>query len=303
MSSALNYRYPAIQGDDGLPREFEDELEEEYEEELESELGRAEAEEEYELEDELEDEFEGEQFGGLDRALGGFVARGAEGEEEIEGEVEGELEEEAEVEFDFEAEAEAEAETEDEWELEEEYEDEGEAFVNPIRRIYRDAELMAHLSARAAESESEDEAEAFVGAMVPIAARLIPRAGRLLTRNAPALIRGVSRLTRQLRRNPATRRFIRALPVILQRTAQSLADQAARGRPITADTVIRTLTRVAARVLGRPANRRRAVRAAGVFDRRYQNRWRTGPPGRRGTTRPRPRRVPSMAVRRDGYRR
>jgi hypothetical protein len=286
MGSALNYRYPAIQGDDGLPREFEEELEEEYEEEWEAELGRAEGEEEYELEDELEDEFEGEQFGGgLDRALGGFVARGAEGEEELEGE------------------AEAEGESEYEWELEEEYEEEGEGFVNPIRRIYRDAELMAHLSARAAETESEDEAEAFVGAMVPIAARLIPRAGRLLTRNAPALIRGMSRLTRQLRRNPATRRFIRALPVILQRTAQSLADQAAQGRPITADTVIRTLTRVATRVLGRPANRRRAVRAAGVFNRRYHNRWRSGPPGRRGPARPRPRRVPSMAVRRDGRRR
>jgi hypothetical protein len=303
MSSALNYRYPAIQGEDGLPREFEEELEEEYEQEWEAELGRAEAEEEYELEDELEDEFESEQFGGLDRALGGFVARGAEGEEEIEGELEVEGEAEVEFEFDFEAEAEAEAESEYEWELEEEYEEEGEGFVNPIRRIYRDAELMAHLSARAAETESEDEAEAFVGAMVPIAARLIPRAGRLLTRNAPALIRGVSRLTRQLRRNPATRRFIGALPVILQRTAQSLADQAAQGRPITADTVIRTLTRVAARVLGRPGNRRRAVRAVGVFNRRYHNRLRTGPPDRRGTTRPRRRRVPSMAVRRDGYRR
>jgi hypothetical protein len=296
MSSALNYRYPPIQGDDGLPREFEEELEEEYEEELEAELGRAEAEEEYELEDELEDEFEdefeGEQFGsGLDRALGGFVARGSEGE--IEGEIEGE------VEFDFEAEAEAEI--EGEWELEEEYEDEGEQFVNPIRRIYRDAELMAHLSARAAETESEAEAEAFIGALVPIAARLVPRAGRLLTRNAPTLIRGVSRLARQLRGNPATRRFIRAIPVILQRTAQSLADQAARGRPITADTVIRTLTTVAARVLGRRGNRHRAVRAVGVFDRRYHNRWRTGPPGRPGISRRR--RVPSMAVRRDGRRR
>jgi hypothetical protein len=285
MSSALNYRYPAIQGDDGLTSEFEEELEEETEEEWEAGLGRAEAEEEYELEEELEDEFEGEQFGGLDRALGGFVARGSEGEEEGE--------------FDFEAEAE----TEYESELEEEYEEEAEEFVNPIRRIYRDAELMAHLSTRAAQTESEDEAEAFIGALVPIAARLIPRAGRLLTRNAPSLIRGVSRLTRQLRRNPATRQFITAIPVILQRTAQSLADQAAQGRPITADTVIRTLTSVAARVLERPANRRRAVRAVGVFDRRYHNRWRTGPPGRRGAVRPRRRRVPSMAVRRDRRRR
>jgi hypothetical protein len=300
MSSALNYRYPAIQGDDHLRSEFEEELEQEWEEEVESELGRAEAEEEYELEDELEDEFAGEQFGGgLDRALGGFVARGSEGEEEIEGEIEGE----AEAEFEFEFEAEAEAEGEYETELEEEWEEEAEQFVNPIQRIYRDAELMAHLSTRAAQTESEDEAEAFIGALVPIAARLIPRAGRLLTRNAPTLIRGVSRLTLQLRRNPATRRFIRAIPVILQRTAQSLADQAARGRPITADTVIQTLTRVAARVLGRPAYRRRAVRAVGVFDRRYHNRWRTGPPGRRGAARPRRRRVPSMAVRRDGRRR
>ena len=278
MSSALNYRYPAIQGDDGLTSEFEEELEEEFEEEY-----------------ELEDEFEEEQFGGLDRALGGFVARGSEGEVEVEGEIEGEVE--AEVEFDFEAEAEYES------ELEEEYEEEAEEFVNPIRRIYRDAELMAHLSTRAAQTESEDEAEAFIGALVPIAARLIPRAGRLLTRNAPSLIRGVSRLTRQLRRNPASRQFITAIPVILQRTAQSLADQAAQGRPITADTVIRTLTSVAARVLGRPADRRRAVRAVGVFDRRYHNRWRTGPPGRRGATLPRRRRVPSMAVRRDRRRR
>src|SRR6266700_3591143 len=118
MSSALNYRYPAIQGDDDMGSEFEDEFEEEYEEEVEAELGRAEGEE----------------------------------ESEYEGEAEGEYEEEA--------------------------EEEGEAFVNPVRRIYRDAELMAHLSTRAAQTESEAEAEAFVAALVPIAGRLIPRAGR-----------------------------------------------------------------------------------------------------------------------------
>src|SRR6266487_1516447 len=262
MSSALNYRYPAIQGDDDMGSEFEDEFEEEYEEEVEAELGRAEGEEEYEF----EDEFEGEQFGGgLSRALGGFLAGGSEGEEETE------------AEFDF--------------------EEEGEAFVNPVRRIYRDAELMAHLSTRAAQTESEAEAEAFVAALVPIAGRLIPRAGRLITRSAPTLIRGVSRITRQLRRNPATRQFVTAIPVILQRTAQSLADQAARGRPITADTVIRTLTAVASRILGRPAPRRRAVRAVRVFDRGYHNRWRTAPGGRRPAARPRRRGASPMTVR------
>ena len=285
MTSAASYRYPAIQGDDDLGREFEVEAEQEYEEEeLESELGgHAEAEEEYELEDELEDEFEGEQFGGLSRALGGYLASGSEGEEEAE--------------FDFEAEAEYEA------EHEEEVEGEAEEFVNPVRRIYRDAELMAHLSSRAAQAESEAEAEAFLGALIPIATRLIPRATQLLVRNAPTLIRGVSRLGRQLRRDPATRRFITAIPVILQRTAQSLADQAAAGRLISADTVIQTLTSVASRVLGRPANRRRAMQAVGVFDRGYHNRWRTVPAGRRGAARPRRRPASPAAGRRDKRRR
>jgi hypothetical protein len=278
MTSAASYRYPAIQGDDDLGSEFEveAEAEEEYEEELESELtGHAEAEEEYEL----EDEFEEEQFDGLSRALGGYLARGSEGEEEAE--------------FDFEAEAEAAYEAEEE----------AEGFVNPVRRIYRDAELMAHLSSRAAQADSEAEAEAFLGALVPIAARLIPRATQLLVRNAPTLIRGVSRLGQQLRRDPATRRFITAIPVILQRTAQSLADQAAAGRPISADTVIQTLTSVAARILGRPANRQRAVQAVGVFDRGYHNRWRTVPAGRRGAARPRRRPASPAARRRDKRRR
>jgi len=278
MTSAASYRYPAIQGDDDLGSEFEveAEAEEEYEEELESEFGgHAEAEEEYEL----EDEFEEEQFDGLSRALGGYLARGSESEEEAE--------------FDFEAEAEAAYEAEEE----------AEGFVNPVRRIYRDAELMAHLSSRAAQADSEAEAEAFLGALVPIAARLIPRATQLLVRNAPTLIRGVSRLGQQLRRDPATRRFITAIPVILQRTAQSLADQAATGRPISADTVIQTLTSVASRVLGRAANRQRAVQAVGVFDRGYHNRWRTAPAGRRGAARPRRRPASPAARRRDKRRR
>ena len=282
MSSAASYRYPQIQGDDDLGNEFEveAEAEEEYEEELESELGgHAEAEEEYEL----EDEFEGEEFGGLSRALGGYLASGSEGEEETE--------------FDFEAEAEA------EYEAEAETEEEAEEFVNPVRRIYRDAELMAHLSSSAARTESEAEAEAFLGALVPIVARLIPRATQVLARNTPTLVRGVSRLGRQLRRDPATRRFITAIPVILQRTAQSLADQAAAGRPVSADTVIQTLTTVASRVLGRRAHRHRAIQAVGVFDRGYHNRWRTVPADRRSAARPRRRPASPAAGRRDKRRR
>lgn len=241
MTSAINHRYPAVQGE--FEDEFEDELEfeNEFEEELPPRAGQSEFEFELEFEDELEDEAE------------------------------------AEVEFDFESEAARQGEFEDE--LEDEAEDEAESFVNPVRRIYPDAELMAHLSAQAARAETEAEAEAFIGALVPLAARLIPRAGRLLVRNAPALIRGATRITRRLRRNPAARRFVAAVPVIVQRTVQSLADQAAAGRPIDSDVVLRTMATMAGRVLRAPQSRNSAIQAVRTFDRRYHRRWRSGGQG------------------------
>lgn len=232
MASTLNRNYPEIQGEFETEDEFEAELEEESE---------------FEAEDEDED-FLGA-IGGIGKTLDGLLGGGNR---------------EYEAEFEFEAEAETEE------EAEEEYEEE--AFVNPVRRIYPDAELMAHLSARAAQTSSEAEAEAFFGALVPIASKLIPRAASVLARNGPALIRGTSALGRRLRRSPATRRFVMAMPVILQRTAQSLADQAASGRPITADVAVSTLARIARRVLRTPPERDRAVRAVRTFDRRYHRR-------------------------------
>jgi hypothetical protein len=258
MTSALNHRYPSIQG------EFENELEFENEDELEFE-------DEFEAEDELE--FEDEAFlgtlGGIARGVGGLLGGSTEFENENENE------EEAEFEFEFEAEAEA------EWEDEGEFENEEEAFVNPIKRIYRDAELMAHLSRQAAAAENEDESEAFIGALVPLAARLIPRAASLVVRNAPALIRGATTIARNLRRDPATRRLIEAMPVVLQRTAQSLADQAANGRLIDGGTVVQTIARTAGRVFRTPARRRSAVRAVKVFDQRYRQRARRAAQARR----------------------
>jgi len=263
MASALNRNYPEIQG------ELEDE---------------------FELEDELENEFEAEDededflgaiggIGGIGKALGGLLG-GGDGEYEVE--------------FEFEVEAETEE------EAEEEYEDE--AFVNPVRRIYPDAELMAHLSTRAARTSSDAEAEAFLGALVPIVAKLIPRAAGALARNAPALIRGTSALGRRLRRNPATRRFVTAIPVILQRTAQSLADQVASGESLTPETVIATMTRIAGRMLRTPSERDQAVRAVNTFDRRYRQHSRRPSPA---PTSPRRRRrpVPSRTARRRPARR
>lgn len=226
MTSALNHRYPEIQG------EFDQEWEGEFEGGQE-----AEAEAEWELEGEWESEFEGEFEGG--------------------------------AEFDFEAEAEFESEFESEGE--------GEGFVNPVRRWYPDAELMAHLSVQAARAEREEEAEAFVGALVPLAAKLVPRAARIVARNAPTLIKGASGLLRRFRRNPATRQLVAALPVILQRTLQSLDDQARRGRRIDAQTVVATLATITGRVLRSPRSRRRAIGAVRTFDRRYHRGGARGP--------------------------
>ena len=264
MASALNRNYPEIQGEFETEDEFESEFESEDEDEDESE---------FEAEDEDED-FLGA-IGGIGKVLGGLLGGAGDGEYEVE--------------FEFEVEAETEE------EAEEEYEDE--AFVNPVRRIYPDAELMAHLSTRAAQTSSEAEAEAFLGALVPIASKLIPRAAGVLARNAPALIRGTSALGRRLRRSPTTRKYVTAMPVILQRTAQSLADQAASGRPVTPDVAVSTLARIAGRMLRTSPERDRAVRAVNTFDRRYHRRSRRPSPG---ATAPRRRRraAPSRTARR-----
>jgi hypothetical protein len=147
-----------------------------------------------------------------------------------------------------------------------EWEDEGE--LSPIRRVYPDA-LMEHLGHAAAAAENEAEAEAFIGALVPLAARLIPRAASAITRAAPGLIRGLAGVTRTLRRNPATRPLVRAVPTIMRRTAASVAQQAARGRPVTPTTAVRTLARQTARVLSSPQKCTQAWKRSRSLDRRF----------------------------------
>jgi hypothetical protein len=72
---------------------------------------------------------------------------------------------------------------ESECEAEAEYEDEGEAAgefeagLNPIRRVYPDA-LMEHLGHAATETEDEAKDEAFIGALLPLAAKVLPKVGR-----------------------------------------------------------------------------------------------------------------------------
>lgn len=153
-------------------------------------------------------------------------------------------------------------------EAEWEWEGEEEALLNPVRRVYPDA-MMEHFGHAAAQAESEAEAEAFVGALVPLAARLIPTAASALTRAAPALVRGVSAVTRTLHANPATRQLVRTVPTIVRRTAADVARQVSQGRPVTPQTAVRSLAQQTSRVLSNPRQCQQALRRNAQADRRY----------------------------------
>jgi hypothetical protein len=190
----------------------------------------------------------------------------------------GELESELEGEFESELEGEFEGEMEGEEFLgtiargigsllgEGEFEGEFEDELNPIRRVYPDA-LMEHLGHAAAAAESEAEAETFIGALIPLAARILPRVAPTIMRAAPRLIRGAANVARTLRRHPATRPLVRALPTVVRRTAANIAQQVAQGRPVTPQSAVRTLARQTARVLSSPQQCVQAYRRSRALDR------------------------------------
>jgi hypothetical protein len=153
---------------------------------------------------------------------------------------------------------------------------EAEEFVNPLRRVYPDA-LMEHLGHAAAEAESEAEAEAFLGALIPIAARLLPRVAPVVMRAAPGLIRGISGVARTLRADPATRPLVRAVPTIVRRTVADIGRQSARGQAVTPRRAVQTLARQTSRVLSSQAQCAHALRRSAVADRRYHRAARAQP--------------------------
>jgi hypothetical protein len=268
---------------------------------------------------------------------------------ELEGEYESELESELEGEFEAESEAESEAffsslarlarralsspalrrvartaaraalngarpQAEYEEEAEWETEFESEAILNPIRRVYPDA-LMEHFGHAAAEAESEAEAEALVGALVPLARRVVTRAlpriarsvassaiatprlglpraaqlsglpqrrvlpqavgmraSRALRRVTPQLVHGVNRVARTLRRLPATRPLVRVLPTVVQRTVNTIGQQAALRGTVTPSQAVGALARQTASVLGSPQQAARAYQQSVAQDQRYHTR-------------------------------
>jgi hypothetical protein len=161
-------------------------------------------------------------------------------------------------------------------EFEGEFEWEMEGELSPLRRVYPDA-LMEHLGHAAAEAETEAEAEAFLGALIPLAARLIPQVAPTIMRAAPGLIRGVSGVAQTLLRSPTTRPLVRAVPTIVSRTAANIAQQVAQGQPVSPQTAVRTLARQTARVLSSPQQCVQAYQRSRALDRRHHRAARPQP--------------------------
>ncbi|HVF41815.1 MAG TPA: hypothetical protein VM936_02320 [Pyrinomonadaceae bacterium] len=103
--------------------------------------------------------------------------------------------------------------------------------------------LMRYLAREAELAQSEDEAEAFVGALVPLAAQAVRRGAPAVMRAAPQLISGLSQAASAMRRDPRTRTMVRQLPAVAQRTAASIARRASQGGAVTPESVTRSLAR------------------------------------------------------------
>lgn len=150
-------------------------------------------------------------------------------------------------------EAEGEGYYESEWEAENEAELEA-VLEGPMSEQQALGELMAAAASRAA---TDMEAEAQIGSSTAIV--LSPADRDALRGVLPSINRGVAVLTRILRRNPATRPAVRAIPAIVKRSCHTLRKQAASGRPVTRQAAARAVATQTRRVLSSPATTAKAV--------------------------------------------
>jgi hypothetical protein len=142
---------------------------------------------------------------------------------------------------------------------------EWEGEINPVRKWYPDA-MLEHLGHAAAAAQTEAETEALVGAMIPLAARVVPGAASAIARSAPGLVCGAVGAAKKLHQSPATRPLIRLMPTIIRRTASSVAQQV-QGGPVSPQEAMRTLARQTAQVLGNPQQAAAAFRRSQKLDR------------------------------------
>jgi hypothetical protein len=109
--------------------------------------------------------------------------------------------------------------------------------------------LAEEFAGESAETENEAEAQSLAGG---VTIHIISHAPMAVQRMSPILVRRSARLAQLLRRSPRTRPFLKTLPAINRRTVATLAHKAARGKPITPRTAVRTMARQTMRLLGNP---------------------------------------------------
>ncbi|HBB35390.1 MAG TPA: hypothetical protein DDZ80_00990 [Cyanobacteria bacterium UBA8803] len=131
--------------------------------------------------------------------------------------------------------------------------------------------LMEYLAHAATKSNNEVEAAAFIGALLPLAARMVPQANLTLIRNSPDLVRGLTVVNRILRSSPATRSLVRTIPAIVRRTAGSINQQLAEGRKVTPQTAVRSLEHQAYKLLSNPQQLRHALHRSDAMLEDYSN--------------------------------
>jgi hypothetical protein len=144
------------------------------------------------------------------------------------------------------------------------------------------AMLMEHLGHGAAEAESDGEAFAFLAPLLPmamkalpligkglgLAAKTLPKVASTVMKVAPKVMKGVQGAAKALRANPVTKPLVQALPNVVRKTTADIARQVAAGKPITAQTAVRTFARNTANVLSDPRQVVRAVNGSRRTDKR-----------------------------------
>lgn len=111
------------------------------------------------------------------------------------------------------------------------------------------AALAEEFAAEAADTEDEAEAQSLAGG---VTIHILSHAPMSVQRVSPILVRRSARLAHLLRRSPRTRPFLKTLPAINRNTVATLAKKAAKGKPITPRTAVRTMAKQTMRVIGNP---------------------------------------------------
>jgi hypothetical protein len=134
-------------------------------------------------------------------------------------------------------------------------EDEMEATAVPGLTQLQEA-MAEEFAAESAEAESEAEAQSLAGG---VTIHILSNAPIAVRRVSPILVRRSARLAQMLRRSPRTRPFLKTLPTITKRTVATLSAKAAKGKPITPRTAVRTMAKQTMRVMSSPQRTATAI--------------------------------------------